>query len=156
MRSQINKLVDRFGIKIQITNFGRSEHLLFELSSDHLIEVATWLRMEESFRMDFLESLTIFESREHYYFTYFLRSLTYHSQVVLRTNVPEPANVKEISIASVIGIWPHAEPFESELAPLFGVNFTGAVGTRTVRKEFGNFEGYPLRKSFEWGERFVP
>ncbi len=156
MRTQLNKLEDRFGAGIQVKNFGRSPHPLVEIRPDQLIEVATWVRMEESFRLDFLEALTLFENSEQYYFSYFLRSLIHHSQVVLRTHLPEPSNEQRLVIASVIGIWPHAEPFETELAPLFGVNFTGATGSGLVRKNFGKFGGHPLRKSFEWGERFEP
>jgi NADH:ubiquinone oxidoreductase subunit C len=156
VRTQLNKVETFFGSAIQVKNFGRSDRFIVEVEFDRLLEVAAWLRMEESFRMDFLEALTVYENKHRFYFSYFLCSLPHNLRLVLRTSTPVPEATERVEIKSVIGVWPHAEPFESELSPLFGINFTGSKGTEKVKKVFGKFSGYPLRKDFEWGEKVEP
>jgi NADH-quinone oxidoreductase subunit C len=67
-----------------------------------------------------------------------------------------PGPKEWVKVPSMIGVWPGAEPFESELGPLFGIEFTGAPTERGVRKNFGNFSGFPLRKGFEWHGEIDP
>ena len=156
MRTQLNRLEAVFGTAIQVRNFGRSEKLVVEVEFAKLLEITTWLRMEENFRMDFLEAFTIFESKGKLVLSYFIRSHPHNLQLVLRSSVGVPGPHELAKVPSMIGIWPHAEAFETELAPLFGVDFVGARGTGGVRKVFGVFDGYPLRKSYEWQEGFEP
>ena len=156
MRTQLNRLESVFGTKVQIRNFGRSERLVAEVNFENLLEIAAWLRMEETFRMDFLEAFTVAELKGKFVLTYFVRSHSQNSQLVLRSAVTVPGPTEFVEIPSMIGIWPHAEPFESELASLFGIQFTGARGGGEVRKNFGTYDGFPLRKSFEWRDGFSP
>lgn len=156
MRTQLNKLESAFGGVLQIRNFGRSDRFLIEVDFDAFVEVAAWLRMEESFRMDFLEALTVFEAKGKFALSYFIRSQSQNHQLVLRTNVAVPGLRETAKVPSMIGVWSHAEPFEGELAPLFGIEFTGTRAPGTVRKNFGVYAGFPLRKSFEWQEEIAP
>jgi NADH:ubiquinone oxidoreductase subunit C len=156
VRIQLNRLEAVFGSAIQVRNFGRSEKLSVEVEFSKLLEIATWLRMEENFRMDFLEAFTIFESKGKLIFSYFIRSHPHNLQLVLRSSRVVPGSHERVNIPSMIGIWPHAEAFETELAPLFGIEFTGSQGMGGVRKVFGNFDGFPLRKGYEWQESFEP
>lgn len=156
MRTLLNRLEEVFGGAIQVRNFGRSERFVVEVEYEKLLEVAAWLRMEESFRMDFLESFTIFEQKARFVLSYFIRSHSQNLQIVLRANVAVPGAQERARVPSMIGVWPHAEAFESELAPLFGVEFYGAHGLGGVRKVFGKFGGFPMRKAFEWREESFP
>jgi NADH:ubiquinone oxidoreductase subunit C len=156
VRTQLNKLESAFGGALQVRNFGRSDRFLVEVDFAAFVEVAAWLRMEESFRMDFLEALTAFETKGKFALSYFIRSQSQDLQLVLRTNVAVPGPRETAKVPSMIGIWSHAEPFESELAPLFGIDFVGARPAGGVRKNFGAYAGFPLRKSFEWNEEITP
>ncbi len=156
MRTQLNRLEAVFGSATQIRNFGRSEKFVVEAEFVKLLEIAVWLRMEEHFRMDLLEAFTIFESKGKLVLSYFIRSHPHNLQLVLRSSVTVPGAYERVNAPSMIGIWPHAEAFETELAPLFGIEFTGSRGTGGVRKVFGEFDGFPLRKSYEWQESFEP
>jgi NADH:ubiquinone oxidoreductase subunit C len=139
-----------------VRNFGRSEHFVVEVEFQSFLEVAAWVRMEEKLRMDFLEALTIFESKGKFFLSAFIRSHSQSVQMVLRTSLLVPGARERAKIPSLIGVWPHAEPFETELAPLFGVEFTGSRGTGGVRKVFGAFEEFPLRKGYTWAEGASP
>ncbi len=153
MRTLLKKLETAFPSVVHVKNFGRSEQLLIEVGADQLIEIAAWLRMEESFRMDFLENSSIYEMKGKFTISYFLRSYSQDHQLVLRTSVVAPSGNEEIEFPSVTGIWPQAEAFENEQAALFGVRFTGKTAISRVKRNLGPFEGFPLRKSFEWGEQ---
>ena len=156
MRTQLNRLEGVFGAKVQIRNFGRSERFVAEVTFENLLEIAAWLRMEESFRMDFLEAFTVSELKGKFVLSYFIRSYSQNLQLVLRASVVVPGALETVDVPSMIGVWPHAEPFENELAPLFGIRFVGVRGTGEIRKGFGTYEGFPLRKSFEWREDYSP
>jgi NADH:ubiquinone oxidoreductase subunit C len=156
VRTQLNKLESAFGGSVQVRNFGRSDRFVVEVDFGAFVEVAAWLRMEETFRMDFLEALTVFEAKGKFALSYFIRSQSQDHQLVLRTNVTVPGSRETAKVPSMIGVWSHAEPFESELAPLFGIEFTGARAPGAVRKNFGAYAGFPLRKSFAWQEDIAP
>jgi NADH:ubiquinone oxidoreductase subunit C len=156
VRTQLSKLERVFGSVLHVRNFGRSERFVIEVEFANLLEVAAWLRMEETFRMDFLEAFTVFESKNKFALSYFVRSHTQNIQLVLRTTVDVPDPLVRATAPSMIGVWPHAEAFETELSPLFGIDFIGAHGSDGVRKNFGTYEGFPLRKAFDWQEGFTP
>ena len=156
MRIQLSKLESVFGASVHTRNFGRSERFVVEVEFTRLLEVAAWLRMEETFRMDFLETFSVYEAKGKFTLSYFVRSLSQNLQLVIRSSVSVPGAREGVNIPSMIGIWPSAEPFETELSPLFGIQFTGTRPTGDVRKIFGTFAGFPLRKAFEWQEGFQP
>lgn len=156
MRTQLNKLEGAFGGAVQVRNFGRSERFVADAEFSRILEVAAWLRMEESFRMDFLEAFTVYESKAKFTLSYFIRSHSQSLQMVLRTAVPVPDAQTLAKVPSIVGVWPQAEPFETELSALFGMEFAGAPAPGGVRKVFGRFDGYPLRKAFEWREEIAP
>ncbi|MBS1963348.1 MAG: NADH-quinone oxidoreductase subunit C [Bdellovibrionales bacterium] len=156
MRPLLNRIEAAFGAAVQIRNFGRSEKFVVEAEFASAHEIAAWLRMEENFRFDFLEAFTVYEAKNKLVLSYFLRSHSQNHQLVLRTSTPVPGAQELASVPSAVGIWPHAEAFETELAPLFGIEFTGSRGAGAVRKNFGSYGGFPLRKTFEWREEIAP
>jgi NADH:ubiquinone oxidoreductase subunit C len=156
VRTQLNRLESVFGPKLHIRNFGRSERFVVEVNFANLLEVAAWLRMEENFRMDFLEAFTVSEGKGKFILTYFIRSNSQNMQLVLRTSVPVPGAAEFVEVPSMIGVWPHVEPFENELSPLFGIRFDGARGAGDIRKNFGTYDGFPLRKAFTWRDEYSP
>ncbi len=153
MRSLLKKLETAFGSAIHVKNFGRSEQLLVEVDLEKMISVSAWLRMEESYRMDFLENLSVCELKGKFIISYFLRSNSQSLQLVLRTSLTTPSGDEWMEHPSAVGIWPQAEPFETEQSALFGIHFTGTNLDPRVKRSFGKFSDFPLRKSFEWGER---
>jgi len=152
VRNPFSELEARFGEAVQVRNFGRSNRYVIEATLTRWVEVAAWLRMEESQRIDFLEALTVTELKGRFILSAFIRSHVQGGEVVLRTSLPVPGATERAEIPSLVGVWPHAEAFETELAPLFGIQFTGSRGVGGVRKFFGTYDGFPLRKNFDWLE----
>lgn len=153
MKSLLKKVEATFGSAIQIKTLGRSEQYMAEVKLDKLMEVAAWLRMEESFRLDFLENISIYEMKGAFIVSYFLRSNSQDICFILRTTLPAPLGNEKVELPSVIGVWSQAEAFEAEQAALFGINFSGEKTNARVSRNFGDFSGFPLRKSFSWGEQ---
>lgn len=153
MKTLFKKAETVFGSTIQIKNFGRSDKVLVEVERNKLIEVAVWFRMEESFRMDFLENFSIYEMKGKFILSYFLRSNSQDMSFILRTSLPAPLGMEKIEAPSVVGVWSQAESFETEQSALFGIHFVGGTFATRIKRNFGNFSGFPLRKSFTWGEQ---
>ncbi|MBC7387287.1 MAG: NADH-quinone oxidoreductase subunit C [Cryobacterium sp.] len=152
MQLPLKKLLELFGEAAQLGEFGALRIDLLNVDVSRLIEAAAWLRMEESFRMDFLENASVFEKDGKLLFTYFIRSFSKPHRLVLRSSVPAPVGNEWVDFPSLVRIWPQAEAFESEMEILFGVRFADRPPNRQHLKNFGKFDGFPLRKSFEWGE----
>ena len=155
MRALLKKLETAFGSAVQIRSFGGSEGLIVEIDPKLIIEICAWVRMEESFRLDFLETLSVFESRGKLHFTLFLRSLPIGHFIAMRTSLETPADTAHLNFPSLSRIWPQAIAYENELSPLFGIRFIDAVPAK-VLKNYGEFTGFPLRKSYTWGRQVEP
>jgi NADH:ubiquinone oxidoreductase subunit C len=112
--------------------------------------------MEESFRLDFLESLTLHEAKGKLHLTVFVRSIPVGHHLAIRTSIPIPEERTWIEFSSIARVWPQAASFESELSPLFGMRFVGGEPSVSVHKDFGTFNGFPMRKSFTWGRDLLP
>lgn len=153
MKAHLKKMEAAFGSAIHINNFGRSEQIMIEIEVKRLVEISLWLRMEESFRMDLLENISIYELKEKFIFSYFLRSHSQNLELVLRTSFAAPNGNDPVNHPSVREIWPQAEPFETEQGALFGIHFGVKKTKQGVIRNFGDFSGYPLRRAFEWGEK---
>lgn len=151
MRTLLKKVEKEFGSEVQIKNLGRSTKAVLEVKIENLIKVSAWLRMEEFFRMDFLENFSIYEIKNEIIVSYFIRSTSQGIELVIRTSLPTVAERQEIILPSLTSIWPQAEAFQAEQAALFGVCFSGKANPSRVTRNFGNFSGFPLRKEFFLG-----
>ncbi len=156
MRALLKKLEAAFSTGVTTHSFGRSDEVVAEVSAKILLDVAAWLRMEESFRLDFLEMFSVAELKDQLQFSFFLRSYTRDVKIVLRTRLLSPAAKEWIEFPSMVRIWPQAEAFESELSSLFGIRFLDGPPASSVRKNFGTYDGFPLRKSYTWNHEVEP
>jgi NADH:ubiquinone oxidoreductase subunit C len=156
MSAQFLKLEAQFGGDARMGALGRSERAVVEIPLARAVEICSWARMEESLRLDFLEAFTIHEAGARFVLTWFARSLSIGHEVAIRAEVDAPDEREWLDLPSLVAVWPQAEPFETELSPLFGVRFTGRHRASAVMKDFGVPEGFPLRKTFLWGGEAQP
>lgn len=75
--------------------------------------------------------------------SYHLLSYNFNFRVRLRVFV----SLDDMSVPSVVGIWPTANWHEREVYDLFGVVFENHPNLKRILTDYG-FEGYPLRKDF--------
>ena len=73
---------------------------------------------------------------------YNLLSISRNLRIKVKTRISE-----EISVPSIIDIFPSADWYEREIWDLFGIKFSGHHDLRRILTEY-DFEGHPLRKDF--------
>lgn len=74
---------------------------------------------------------------------YHLLSLTLNHRIRLRVMLKE----EDLTVPSVMDIWPAADWFEREAFDLFGIPFKGHPDLRRILTDYG-FIGHPFRKDF--------
>jgi len=80
---------------------------------------------------------------ERYAVVYHLMSLHHNLRIRIRAGIPE----SQLTIDSVINIWPAADWYEREVFDLYGIIFIGHPDLRRLLTDYG-FIGHPLRKDF--------
>lgn len=106
--------------------------------------IAQQLRTNESFKFDYLFSVTCVDWKTHLTMVYHLTSTIYRHTLVIKAKLDR--NNPEIETVS--DIWRTAEFHEREVYDLFGVKFLHHPDLRRLLLT-DDFDGYPLRKDFE-------
>jgi len=121
-----------------------------QLKPENWLEIAKWLKSNESLYFDSLQCNTgmdlgegILESR------YNLHSMKHLNKIEIRIKV----SVEKPDIPSVEEVWRVADWFERETYDMFGINF---IGHRDLRRILlpEDWEGWPLRKDYEEQETY--
>ena len=121
-----------------------------QLKPENWLEIAKWLKSNESLYFDSLQCNTgldlgegILESR------YNLHSMKHLHKIEIRIKV----SVEKPDIPSVEEVWRVADWFERETYDMFGINF---IGHRDLRRILlpDDWEGWPLRKDYEEQEPY--
>ena len=121
-----------------------------QLKPENWLEIAKWLKSNESLYFDSLQCNTgmdlgegILESR------YNLHSMKHLHKIEIRIKV----SVEKPDIPSVEEVWRVADWFERETYDMFGINF---IGHRDLRRILlpDDWEGWPLRKDYEAQETY--
>ena len=121
-----------------------------QLKPENWLEIAKWLKSNESLYFDSLQSNTgmdlgegILESRNN------LHSMKHLHKIEIRIKV----SVEKPDIPSVEEVWRVADWFERETYDMFGINF---IGHRDLRRILlpEDWEGWPLRKDYEEQETY--
>ena len=121
-----------------------------QLKPENWLEIAKWLKSNESLYFDSLQCNTgmdlgegILESR------YNLHSMKHLHNIEIRIKV----SVEKPDIPSVEEVWRVADWFERETYDMFGINF---IGHRDLRRILlpEDWEGWPLRKDYEEQETY--
>lgn len=83
---------------------------------------------------------------------YHLYSIPFNHHIILRIELPRPAEASEISslpvAPSVTDIWKTADWHEREIFDMFGINFEDHPDLRRILLP-KDWEGYPLRKDYK-------
>jgi NADH-quinone oxidoreductase subunit C len=114
--------------------------------TEHITEVATFLRDAPEARFDFCSDVTATDwpARPDLRFdiVYCLYSTTLRHRVRLKTRAGE----KDL-VPSVTGIWPAANWLEREVYDMFGVRFAGHPDLRRILMP-EDWQGHPQRKDY--------
>ena len=125
------------------------------VKAQDIVHASTLLRDDASTRFDQLIDLCAIDystygqeaGHQHdgprYTVVYHLLSLFHNLRIRVKADLQE----SNLSIASVIEVWPGADWFEREAFDLFGIIFVGHPDLRRLLTDYG-FIGHPFRKDF--------
>ena len=114
------------------------------VKSDHLLDVARFLKETDGLDFDYLNFVTAVDYYDHFEVLYMLSSLEHNHSLTIKTRCYDRENPV---LPSVVGLWQGADFQEREIYDLFGITFEGHPNLKRIFLWEG-FEGHPLRKDF--------
>jgi len=122
------------------------EELTVDVDFQSIVEVGTFLRDSEPYKMDVLTDLAGIdegpEKTPRLAIAYILTSTEHVFRMKLKIYFNE-----DDPVASVTGVWASANWLEREAWEMYGIKFTGHPDLRNLLLD-DDFEGYPMRKDF--------
>lgn len=144
-----NRLPDELtgALKTKFTGIEVNERQDITLLPDDLIPLMKELKENPDYAMDFLTSIKAVDYQDRFEVVYNLVSLEYGYTLMVKVKIVEKQNP---ALPSLCALWGGANWQEREAYDLMGISFTGYPGhpTRILLNE--DFEGYPLRKDYQW------
>jgi len=120
-------------------------HIIFEISSNAIVDVVKFLRSKKGFSFTTLIDITAidFPAREkRFEIIYHLLSMTENKRCKIVTSLSDQETVNSVTPVFECANW-----FEREIFDLFGITFSSHPDLRRILTDYG-FEGHPLRKDF--------
>jgi NADH-quinone oxidoreductase subunit C len=153
---RLNKIAE--GSVLDVRRFGRSDIHSVWIDTQFLSTLAFGLKKDPQLKLDWLENLSVVELDEALMISYFIRSTVTQHSLLMRALVTPPSPDAEVKFPSVCGVWPMAEPHESEASELFGIQFEDPSDSisRGIKHNFlpEGWKGFPLRKSYKFPTEF--
>ena len=140
--------------QIKQDHFGKQGEACLWIELNQIQKTAEILKENE---MDWLENISVFEKKQKFILTYFIRSFHCSKNVILRGTVAPKNPLDIVEVPSIENIWPTSAPMEKEIEGLFGIYFTmpgkgiktGSRGTALFSDFLTDLGGYPLRKCYK-------
>jgi NADH-quinone oxidoreductase subunit C len=138
------RLAERFAGAVGAPE-GAGRDAALVVAPERIAEVAAFLRDEPALAFDCLSNLSgvDYPKAGHIQVVYHLHSYRHRHWIVLKVNALRDDPV----VASVAGVWSHANWQEREAFDLLGVRFTGHPDLRRLLMP-EDWPGHPLRKDF--------
>ncbi|MBD3749816.1 MAG: NADH-quinone oxidoreductase subunit C [Sphingobacteriales bacterium] len=121
--------------------------LSFEVAVDHITEVLTYLKSDETLNFNFLTDITAVhypeQEKRELAVVYHLHSLTNNVRVRIKVFIP----VDNPKIPSATPLWNGANWMERETFDFFGIQFTGHPDLRRILN-VDDMTVFPMRKEY--------
>jgi NADH:ubiquinone oxidoreductase subunit C len=98
---------------------------------------------------DYLVKITAIDYGDHLEVVYFLRNLDKNLNETIEMDI----NAADPWVDTIVHYYKAADWYERELQEMFGVRIKGREARRLLLEKWDGV-GYPLRKSFRWGEPY--
>ena len=121
------------------------EELLFKTSSNNIIEVLKFLKLDNRFKFKQLIDIAAIDypdKEKRFEIVYILLSI--ENNIRIKISIKFEVNEK---IPSIVKIFPSANWMEREIFDMYGIKFTNHPDLRRILTDY-NFKGHPLRKDF--------
>ena len=120
-------------------------HVIFEIQSNAIVDVVTFLRSKKGFSFTTLIDITAIDfpaKEKRFELIYHFLSMTENKRCKIVATISEQETVNSITSVFECANW-----FEREIFDLFGIKFSPHPDLRRILTDYG-FEGHPLRKDF--------
>ena len=120
-------------------------HIFFEIQSNAIVDVVTFLRSKKGFSFNTLIDITAIDfpaKEKRFELVYHFLSMTENKRCKITMAVSD-----QVAVNSVTPVFECANWFEREIFDLFGITFSSHPDLRRILTDYG-FEGHPLRKDF--------
>lgn len=134
-------------LKNQFSNVEITENQDFFVPLESVVPFMAAIKENPDIAMDFLTSLTASDYPDRFEMIYHLVSLNHCYTMTVKTKVLDKESPQ---VPSLCPLWGGAHWQEREVYDLFGIVFTGYPDHPTRIFLDDDFEGYPLRKDFQW------
>lgn len=138
----VAELNGKLGPCVSLVEDNTNESILVE--PNKMLEVATELRDNSSFRFDMVINMATVDYPENYTLVYHLLSTTYASRIALTVQLPKD----NPEVPSIAEVFKSANVQEREAFDLMGINFVGHPNLKRILLP-DDFVGHPLRKDFK-------
>ena len=145
--STVEKVREKFPQAIVETVEFRGEQTIV-LKPEHLVAVCSYL--QKNLQYTFLSSVTAVDWLERvprYDVVYHLLSIPHRAELRLKVRVGERGVGADLSVPTVVGVWPSANWYEREVYDLFGITFAGHPDLRRILMPM-DWTTHPLRKDY--------
>ena len=139
-QEKISKIENEFGEDVILIQ--SEPQVQFKVTSERLLEFASFLKKEPSLEFDFLLFITATDKKNHFEVVYGVRSMKSKEQLMFKTEVP----THNPEVTSVTSVWDAANWDERETYDLFGIIFKEHPNLKRILLP-DNWEGHPLRKN---------
>ena len=145
-----NKLEAKFPGKVELAQVEAGDPYLI-VDGAVIVDVTIWLRDEPELAFDTLHCLSgvDFPADNKLMVVYHLFSLKHRHWLVLKVELPR----EEPKVATVECVWKTANWHEREAFDLYGIFFESHSDLRRIFLP-DDWEGYPLRKDWEWPDEW--
>ncbi len=120
-------------------------HIVFEIQSNAIVDVVTFLRSKKGFSFTTLIDITAIDypaKEKRFQLIYHFLSMTENKRCKIVSAVTDQETVNSITPVFECANW-----FEREIFDLFGIKFSTHPDLRRILTDYG-FKGHPLRKDF--------
>lgn len=148
MDAQLQAVIDALVARYQAEPSEYRGQIRVKLASEHLTAAAAALRDEFGFEMlTFLTAVDYWpEGDPRFHAIYQFTSYQHNLQLQIRVPVPE----QDLSLPTLVDIYPSANWHERETYDMFGIRFEGHPDLRRILMPF-DWVGHPLRKDYPLG-----
>ena len=112
---------------------------------ESIVEVAEFLKEEPGLELNYLNSISAVDYIEYFEVVYHLTSFKHNHGAVIKARV---YGREELTVPSVVGVWPGADFQEREIWDLMGIRFSEHPNLKRIMLWEG-FPGHPLRRDFQ-------
>ena len=148
MNDQLNEVATAIQTRFAADRQDFRDQAILIVSAENIVPAVQALRDEFGFAMLSAQTAVDYgaEADPRFHVVYQLRDVQRNFLITLRV----PASGSNLSVPSLVPLFPNANWFEREIWDMFGITFAGHPDLRRILMPY-DWQGHPLRKDYPLG-----